>query len=95
MIRFVNRYSMPMPFLPISIFNVFDIKTNTLMIKDIIIPNENYYIYHNGKESDRYKRVIALSYVEVCETDIDDDLSKYGFQLIRHLNERKIWNRTF
>jgi hypothetical protein len=61
-------------------FNVLDTQTNMLM--ESFFGNPNYYIFHNGKDSDRYKRVVNLELVTICHADRGDDLSKYGFKLI-------------
>ena len=91
MIRMVNLYSFPVELLPIDTFNVIDIKTNLLIEKTIWKP-KNYYIYHIGKDTDRYKRVINLLYVEMCETDEEDNLSDFNFKLLGHTPfQRKIW----
>lgn len=93
MIRFVNRYSVPIEHLPINAFNCLDTETNMIM-EDSILKRECYYVYHIGKDTDRYQRVIALSFVNVCETDEEDDLSNYGFKYIREIpNGRKMWGR--
>ena len=94
MIRFVNRYTEPMYHIPASLFNCLDTETNILIEIDNVIPNENYYVFHIGKDTDRYKRVIALSYVDICETDQEDDLSDFGFKCIgQTFNGHKMWSR--
>ena len=93
MIRFVNRYSIPIEQLPISAFNCIDTETNMLM-EDSIIKRECYYVYHIGKDTDRYQRVIALNFVNVCETNEEDDLSNLGFEYIRQTPQgHKMWMR--
>lgn len=93
MIRFVDKYTIPVESLPIEAFNCFDTETKMLM-EDHIFKNEYYYVFHNGKDTDRYKRVIALAYVDICQTDPQDDLSRYGFKCIgQKLNGLKWWMR--
>lgn len=91
MIRFVDRYSCNTELLPWETFSCLDTETNMLM--DNVLEGENYYVYHNGKDTDRYKRVIALSFVDVCQTDEEDDLSMFGFELFGHLPNRRNWWR--
>ena len=92
MIRFVNRYSVPIEHLPITAFNYLDAETDTLMEEGM--KRENYFVYHIGKDNDRYLRVIALDFVDVCETDKDDDLSSFGFKYIRQTPDgHKMWGR--
>ena len=84
MIRFVEKFTWDTKkyrALPPEAFNCIDTETDMLMERDIL-DNEIYYLYHNGEDADRYKRVVALSFVDVCTTDGTDDLSKYGFKLI-------------
>lgn len=91
MIRMVNLYSFPIGLLPIDIFNVIDTKTNLLMEKTIW-EAKNYYVYDTGEDTDRYKRVINLLYVEMCETDEEDNLSDFNFKHLGYTPfQRKIW----
>mgnify|MGYP003299653393 CR=1 FL=1 len=65
-----------------------------MLVNNNIMKRECYYIYHNGKETDRYKRAVALDLVDICETDQEDDLSNFGFHCIEQLiNEYKKWSR--
>ena len=93
MIRFVNRYTTAIDCLPDSVFNCLDTETNMLM-ENTIMKRECYYPYHLGENTDRYQRVVALSFVNICETDKEDDLSSYGFKFIRETpNGWKMWGR--
>lgn len=84
MIRFVDKFVWDADKyngVPFEAFNCIDTETGMFMDEGIL-PNEVYYLYHNGEDTDRYQRVIALSFVDVCRTDETDDLSPYGFKLI-------------
>jgi hypothetical protein len=93
MIRNVNKFTREKEFyecVPSAIYNAVDIETNELL-EDGVIKDGIYYIFHNGKVSDKYQRVVNLKFVDVCETDLEDDLSVYGFKLIRQMGVWKRW----
>ena len=96
MIRFVDKFCWDRKKyqeVPFEAWNCLDTETGKLM-SDCVIQGEDYYVYHNGQDTDRYKRVIALSFVDICQTDKEDDLSKYGFKLIgQKLNGLNWWMR--
>jgi hypothetical protein len=87
MIRIVNKFIFPdCCDDPATLaYNILDTKTGMLLEEN---PSDfTYYIYDlpfsvDGKSDCRYERVIALEFVEVCETDKEDDLSDFGFTLI-------------
>lgn len=92
MIRFVNKYTIPVVSLPIEAFNCLDTETNMLIEGGSM--QDEYYAYHIGEDTDRYQRVIALSFVDVCETDKEDDLSDLGFEYISHtVDGLKMWRK--
>lgn len=95
MIRFINKFIMPTEeeCLPANTFVCVDTETNMLVNSNIMKP-KCYYICHNGKETDRYKRAVMLDFVEICETDQEDNLSNFGFHYIEQLIDGyKKWSR--
>lgn len=84
MITFVNRFTIPICYLKVDTYKVVDTETD-----NAITNSKQYYLYHCGKSTDRYKRFINLRYVDICETEDEDDLTDYGF--IRIVNNR--WRR--
>lgn len=96
MIRSINKFTYDKEFyecIPSAIYNVLDIETNELM--EYGMKYGIYYIFHNGEDSDRYQRVVNLRFVDVCETDLKDDLGEYGFKLIRQIGARKQWVKEY
>lgn len=88
MIRSVNKWYCDQrthPKLPLSTFNIVDTTTNSFMEPDET-GVAKYYLFHNRDINDIYKRVVDLNFVEVCETDLEDDLSIYGFELIGNIH---------
>lgn len=81
MIRVIDKYTCAAEDVPFEAWNCIDTETKMLM-NEGAIKNEVYYVCHNGKDSDRYKRVVALKYIDICQTDKEDNLSRYGFKLI-------------
>lgn len=87
MIRNVNKFTREIEYLSsVAVSNLFTtFNTETQSIVDVDrgwIENGNYYTFHNGSDSDTYLRKVDLRYVDVCETDLDDDLTEYGFKLL-------------
>lgn len=66
-----------------GVFNVIDSQTNEYVEEPIM---DNYYLFDipwsNGVDN-LYKRVVSLDALEIVKTDPEDDLSSYGFNLIR------------
>jgi hypothetical protein len=93
MIRFVYEYSVLKEYYIDKLFNCLDTKINILMEKDKILPNGDYYIFHIGKDTDRYQRVVLLDLIDICETDETDDLSTFGFKCIGYGYGYKIWKK--
>lgn len=86
MIRNVNKFTREIEYLSsVAVSNLFaTYDTETQAIIDVDkgwIENGIYYTFHNGSDSDTYLRKVDLRYVDVCETDLDDDLTEYGFKL--------------
>jgi hypothetical protein len=100
MIRKVNKFA----FLdscndPASLaYNILDAETGMLLEEN---PSDfTYYIYDlpfsvDSKSDGRYERVVALEFVEVCETDQEDNLSDFGFTLINSHTAHgyKMWQK--
>ena len=87
MIRNVNKFARKVEYLSsVAVSNLFaTFNTETQSIVDVDrawIENGNYYTFHNSSDSDTYLRKVDLRYVDVCETDLDDDLTEYGFKLL-------------
>jgi hypothetical protein len=74
MITFVNKFTRPICYLKEDAYVVIDTET-----ENTIVTQKQYYLYHRGKPTDRYKRYINLDYVDVCETEENDNLTEYGF----------------
>jgi hypothetical protein len=99
MIRNVNKFAFPDCCNdPATLaYNILDTETGMLLEEN---PSDfTYYIYDlpfsvDSKSSGRYKRVIALDFIEVCETDQEDDLNGFGFTLINNnFKGYKLWQR--
>ena len=87
MIRNVNKFTRETEHLSSiaysNLFAVFNTETQEFVDVDKSwIENGSYYTFHNGSDSDVYLRQVDLRYVDVCETDLDDDLTQYGFKLL-------------
>lgn len=93
MIRFVYEYSVLKEYYIDKLFNCLDTKINMLMEKDKILPNGDYYIFHIGKDTDRYQRVVLLDLIDICETDETDDLSAFGFECIGYGYRYRLWRK--
>ena len=91
MITEVVKYTNNWELHPDEIFNCLDIDTNELM--DPAYMSAQYYLFHCGDYHDRYQRVVNLRYVDACMTEFHDNLTKYGFKLIRVIGDYKFWVR--
>ena len=88
MIIEVHNYTVSEENLPVEVFNYYDTKEQELLIKDDL-KHANFYRFPDPevKESDRYKRVVALSFIVSCTTSSAADLSEYGF-MMKSKNEK-------
>jgi hypothetical protein len=100
MIRIINKFALPDCCNdPASlVYNILD--TETGMLLEDNQSDFTYYIYDmpfsvDSKSGGRYERVIALEFVEVCETDQEDDLNDFGFTLINSHTAHgyKMWQK--
>ena len=87
MIRRINKFTREFEYLSgfelLNSFVTFNTETQTIIDVDSrLIKDSKYYTFHNGSDSDTYLRQVDLRYVDVCETDLDDDLTEYGFKLV-------------
>lgn len=87
MIRRVNKFTRTFEYLSgiemNNVFATFNTETQAIIDVDLgLVKDGKYYTFHNGSDSDTYLRQVDLRYVDVCETDLDDDLTEYGFVLL-------------
>ena len=94
MITSIVKYTNNWDLYPNQLFNCLDKETDT-MLEDTGLPDSEYYPFPSsiGNYRDRYLRVIALRFVDACFTDKFDDMTKYGFKLVREYGSEKFWVR--
>ena len=87
MIRNVNKITIEFEYLSSiemsNLFATFNTETQTIIDVDKgWVEDGKYYTFHKDSDSDIYLRKVDLRYVDICETDLDDDLTEYGFKLL-------------
>lgn len=90
MIKEVVKYTDAWYLYPNELFNCWDKETDKL-VEPPVLPFDPYYLFHCGDYRDRYQRMVNLRYVDACVTELHDDLTQYGFKLIRMMGEYKFW----
>lgn len=52
------------------------------------------YLTYEAQREYNYQKCVDLRFVEVCLTDLKDDLTKYGFKYVGYESGGQLWKKN-